>query len=181
MKELIQAINFTRDYGIKKVVIVGGADTYLITEMLKENKISVILARTHSLPGRADDDIALPYKLPALLQEAGVLFCLNYEGDMEVMGTRNLPFTAGTAAAYGLTKEQALMAITLNTARILGIDKTVGSLEVNKDATLFVSTGDALDMLTNNVELAFIRGKKIGLDDHQKKLTRKYSAKYGIE
>jgi imidazolonepropionase-like amidohydrolase len=181
VKELIQAINLTREMGIKRVVIIGGADAHLITDMLKENKVSVIVQRTHSLPGRADDDIDLPFKLPYLLQQAGILYCLNYEGDMEVMGTRNLPFTAGTAAAYGLTKEQAVMSITLNAAKILGIDKTLGSIEAGKDATLFISTGDALDMRTNNVEAAYIRGRKISLDDPQRQLFRKYSAKYGLE
>jgi imidazolonepropionase-like amidohydrolase len=96
------------------------------------------------------------------------------------MGSRNLPFQAGTAAAYGLSKEDALSSITLNTAKILGIDKTVGSLEVGKDATLFISTGDALDMLGNNVEAAYIDGFPVDLDTHQKASYRKYMKKYGL-
>ena len=97
---------------------------------------------------------------------------------MEAMGTRNLPFYAGTAAAYGVEKETALQLITLNTAKILGIDKTCGSLEVGKDATLFISIGDALDMRTNKVTSAFIQGRLLDLDNHQEKLYRKYSKKY---
>jgi imidazolonepropionase-like amidohydrolase len=80
-----------------------------------------------------------------------------------------------------LTKEEALAAITLNAAKILGIENLVGSLEVGKHATLFVSTGDALDMKSNNIELAFIRGKKIDLDNHQKQLYEKYKSKYGLK
>jgi imidazolonepropionase-like amidohydrolase len=110
--------------------------------------------------------------------DAGVLFCLENAGDMEAMGTRNLPFYAGTATAYGLSKEQALQIITLNTAKILGIDATCGSLEPGKDATLFISTGDALDMSTNNVEYAFIQGRQIDVDNHQKRMFKKYSEKY---
>ncbi|HET6245622.1 MAG TPA: amidohydrolase family protein [Bacteroidia bacterium] len=181
VKEIMQAINFARGLGIKNMVIIGGSDSWLIPEMLKENNVSVIVTRLHSLPVRPEDDVDQPYKLPFLLQQADILYCLNYEGDMEVMGTRNIGFTAGTAVAYGLTKEQALMAITLNTAKILGIDKTTGSIEIGKDASIFVSTGDALDMRTNNVEFAFIRGKKQDLDDHQKQLYKKFSAKYNVE
>ena len=160
------------------MVIIGGYDAYKITDMLKEKKIAVILKRVHSLPERQEDDVYLPYKLPKMLFDAGVLFCLENAGDMEAMGTRNLPFYAGTAAAYGMDKEEALKLITLNTAIILGIDSTAGSIEVGKDATLFISTGDALDMRGNNVETAFIQGRFVDMDNHQKKLYRKYSKKY---
>lgn len=177
-KEIMQAVNFVRELEIKKTVVVGGYDSWMVTDMLKENNIAVILRRVHSLPMRHDDDIDLPYKLPYLLHKAGVLYCLNNAGGMEAMGARNLPFYAGTAATYGLTKEEALMAITSNTAKILGIEKTVGTLATGKDATLIVSTGDALDMRGNHIEMAFIRGKFINLDNHQKQLYEKFKAKY---
>jgi imidazolonepropionase-like amidohydrolase len=160
------------------MVVVGGYDAWMVADMLKENNVSVILKRVHSLPQRQEDDVYLPYKLPHMLFDAGVLFCLENSGDMEAMGTRNLPFYAGTAAAYGIDKEEALKLITLNTAKILGIDKTTGSLEEGKDATLFISNGDALDMRTNDVTSAYIQGRDIDVDNHQKKLYRKYSGKY---
>ena len=178
VKEITSAIHFVRDFSILKMAIVGGRDAWMITDLLKENNIAIVLNRVHGLPSNRHDDIDLPYKTPYLLQQAGILYCLNYAGDMEVMGLRNLPFTAGTAAAYGLSKEEALMAITLNAAKILGIDKTTGSLEAGKDATLFISTGDALDMLANNVEMAFIQGRKIDLNNHQKALYEKFRKKY---
>jgi imidazolonepropionase-like amidohydrolase len=153
----------------------------MVADLLRENNIPVMVNRVHDLPNRTDDDIDLPYKLPYLLQKAGVLFCLENSGDMEEIQARNIPFLAGTAAAYGLTKEEALSSITLNTARILGIDNRVGSLEEGKDATLFVSSGDVLDMRSNNVELAFIRGKKLDLSNEQKALNEKYLKKYGIK
>ena len=177
-KEITQAVNFIVDFGIVKTVIVGGADSWMVTDILKKNNIAVVLRRIHRLPSRPGDDIDLPYRIPFLLKEAGVLFCLENSGGMEAMGTRNLPFYAGTAATYGLSKEEALMAITSNTAKILGIDKTVGTIEVGKDATLIVSTGDALDVLTNNIELAYIRGKAIDLNNHQKTLYEKFRKKY---
>ena len=93
---------------------------------------------------------------------------------MEAMGARNLPFSAGTAVAYGMDYEDAIAAITLNAAKILGIDVEVGSIEHDKNATFFISSGDALDMRTNNVEQAFISGKAIDLNNHQKELFEKY-------
>jgi len=181
VKEITDAVNFAKFYQLKKVAIVGGKDSWMVTDLLKQNNISVVVARVHSLPEHPEQDVDLPYKLPYLLQKAGVSFCLNNEGDMEAMGTRNLPFLAGTAAAYGLTKEQALRAITLSTAKILGIDKTTGSLEVGKDANLFISTGDALDMRTNHVERAFIRGNSIDLFNDQQALYEKYKKKYNLK
>lgn len=125
------------------------------------------------------DDTDLPYKTPYLLQQAGILYGLDYSASLH--GTRNLPFIAGTAVAHGLTKEQALMAITANTARILGIDAQVGTLEAGKQATLVVSTGDLLDMRSNNVTHAFIQGRKINLTDKQKYLYQKFKEKYEAE
>jgi imidazolonepropionase-like amidohydrolase len=181
VKEIQDAVHFCKEAGVKKIVIVGGRDAWMTTDLLRENNIPVMVNRVHDLPTRTDDDIDLPYKLPYLLQKAGILFCLENSGDMEQMQTRNLPFLAGTASAYGLTKEGAISAITLNAAKILGIDNRVGSLEVGKDATLFVSTGDALDMKTNNVEIAFIRGKMLDLNNEQKALYEKYMKKYGMK
>ncbi|MGQ0828109.1 MAG: amidohydrolase family protein [Bacteroidota bacterium] len=181
VKEIIEAVNFAKQNAVKKAAIVGGRDSWRVVDLLRENNVSVIVSRVHDLPERTDDDVDQSFKLPYLLQKAGVLFCLNNEGRMEAMGARNLPFMAGTTVAYGLTKEQALKAITLNAAKILGIDKTTGSIEAGKDANLFISTGDALDMRTNNVEQAFIKGNSIDLNNDQKALYEKYKKKYGLK
>ena len=181
VKEIEDAVHFFKDAGVKKMVVVGGTDSWMITDLLKENNISVMVNRVHDLPNRTDDDIDLPYKLPYLLQKAGILFCLENSGDMEAIQTRNIPFLAGTAVAYGLTKEEAVAAVTLNAAKILGIDNRVGSLEQGKDATLFISSGDAIDMKSNKVELAFIRGKKLDLSNNQQALNEKYLKKYGVK
>jgi imidazolonepropionase-like amidohydrolase len=178
IKEITEAINFSKKYDIKKMVLVGGYDSWMVSDMLKENKIAVMLKRVHSLPQRQEDDVYLPYKLPKILHDAGVLFCLDNSGGMEAMNTRNLPFYAGTAAAYGMNKENALSLITLNTAKILGLEKTIGSIEEGKDATLFISTGDALDIKSNDVTMAYIQGRLIDIDNHQKKLYKKFSKKY---
>lgn len=174
IKEMTESVYFAKKYGIKKIVIVGGYDAWRITDFLKENNVSICLKRIHSLPKYQEEDVYLPYKTPKILWDAGILFCLENSGSMEAMGTRNLPFYAGTAVAYGMEKENALTLITLNTAKILGIDAFLGSLETGKDATLFISSGDALDMRTNNVELAFIQGRSINLNNYQKKLYEKF-------
>lgn len=181
IKEMVEAINFVKQNKISRAAIVGGRESWMITDLLKQNNIAVVVSRVHDLPAYPEDDVDLPYKLPYLLQKAGVLFCLNNEGEQEAPGTRNLPFMAGTAAAYGLTKEQALKSITLNAAIILGIDKTAGSITLGKDATLFISTGDALDMKSNNVERAFVKGNSLDLNNDQKALYEKYKSKYGIK
>ncbi|HVG41105.1 MAG TPA: amidohydrolase family protein, partial [Chitinophagaceae bacterium] len=94
---------------------------------------------------------------------------------------RNLSYNAGTAVTYGLTKEQALQAITLNAAKVLGIADKTGSIEVGKDANIVISSGDILDMRTSTVTDAFIQGRKINLTDKQKQLNDRYKHKYGIK
>lgn len=173
-REIIEAVTFAKKMGVD-AVIVGGNESYLVTSVLKQNNIPVIIRETQTLPSRDEDDVYLPYKLPKILQDAGVLYGLTGTGFWR---QRNLPFEAGQAAGHGLTKEQALSMITINNAKILGIDKTTGTLEVGKDANLFISTGDALDAISINVEKAFIQGRDINLDNLHKQLYKRYADKY---
>ena len=177
-KGITDAINFCKSNGLPNMVIVGGREAYKVAELLSNNNIPVLLQRIHSRPNSDDADYDLPFKMAKLLVDKGVLVALEASGQMERMNSRNLPFYAGTTVAHGLTKEQALQLITLNAAKILGIDNTYGSLEETKSATLFISEGDALDMRTNNVSHAFIDGRKISLETHQTKLWKRYSEKY---
>jgi imidazolonepropionase-like amidohydrolase len=177
-KGITDAINFAKAENIKHLVIVGGYEANNVVDLLKQNNIPVLVQRTHSRPNGDDHDYDLPYKLASQLVNAGILVGLENAGDMERMNTRNLPFLAGTTVAYGLSKAQALSLITLNTAKILGVDDKVGSLEVGKDATLFISQGDALDMRTNKLDQAFIQGRNISLETHQTELYKRYSEKY---
>ena len=178
VKEMLTAIDFVNEFGFD-VVIVGGSESWQIAPLLKQNNIAVILSQQHSLPNMVDDDIDQPYKTPAMLQKAGVLFALTDED--ETTTGRNLAFNAGSAAAYGLTKEEALQAITLNAAKILGISDKSGSIEVGKDANIIISKGDALDMRTCIITKAYIQGRDINLDDKHKQLKRKYEEKYGVK
>lgn len=139
----------------------------------------IIVSPTHRLPDRVDDDVWEPYRLPAMLVKKGLMVGLHYNDSY--WRTRNLPFVAGNTAAHGLTKAEALSLITLNNAKILGIDKWVGTLEAGKHATFVISEGDLLDMRTAKVTEAYIRGAAVNLDDKQKRLANKYFEKYGLE
>jgi len=177
-KAILDVLSFAKEQGIKKIVLVEADEAYKVASQLKQQDIPVLITRTHSTPNYEDDDYDLPYKNAKLLVDAGVLVGLQNTGQMERANARNLPFQAGTVAAHGLDKEKALQLITGNTAKILGIDDMVGTLEVGKDATLFISMGDALDMRTNQLEKAFIQGRDISLESHQTKLWKRYSKKY---
>ncbi len=178
VKEMLLAIDFVTEFGFD-VVIVGGSESWQIAELLKQNNIPVILQQVHSLPQTIDDDVDQNYKTPYLLQKAGVLFAIS-DNDRTTRG-RNLMFNAGTAAANGLTPEQALSAITLNAAKILGIADKTGSIEAGKDANFIISAGDILDMSTSVVTDAFIQGREINLNNKQTQLYDRYKYKYGIK
>jgi len=177
-KEMIDAVTTAKEQGIKNVVIVGGYEAHKITNFLKKNDISVLVRRVHTTPEREDDDYDLPYRLPKLLADAGVMVALQANGQMERMNTRNLAFYAGHLVGQGMDKEKALQLITENTAKILGIDDSYGTLETGKSATLFISEGDALDMRTNILTHAFIDGRDVSLETHQTELWKRYMEKY---
>ncbi|MEM8893292.1 MAG: amidohydrolase family protein [Bacteroidota bacterium] len=176
-KEIVESVKFARANDVQKIVVIAGSPALMVAEFLKDNDIGVIIPPTHRLPDMVDEDVYGPYKLPGQLYDAGLTVAF-YQSGMLAHG-RNLPFFAGTAASYGLDKEEALKMITSNTAKLLGIDDRVGTLEVGKDATLFVSEGDALDFMTNILSHAFISGKQVTLDNKQQELYERYSQKYG--
>ena len=177
-KEITDAITVSKELGIHNLIIVNGEAADKVADLLVKNNVSVILDRPHRNPNSEDDAYDATYTIAKTLLDKGVLVSLGMEGQMERMQTRNLPFYAGTFAAFGLDKELAVQLITLNTATILGIDAFTGSLEVGKDATLFISEGDALEMRGNILIHAFIQGRSISLETHQTALWKRYSNKY---
>lgn len=177
VKEILVAADFVKEFGFD-VVLVGASESWQIADLIKQNNMSVILGQAHNLPTMADDDVDQPYKTAAALQTAGVLYSIN-DDDGSARG-RNLPFNAGTYAAYGISKEEALSAITLSAAKILGIADRTGSLEAGKDANIIVSEGDVLDMKSSIITLAFIQGRLVDLNDKHKQLYERYKHKYGI-
>ena len=177
-RQILDGIVFLQKHGLKKIVLVGGDDAHLILPFLKKNDIPVIVSRPHRLPNTEDEDVKLPFKMAKILMDAGLTITIDVSGRMERMNTRNLPFYAGTFAAYGVDKEKAVQMITLNAAKILGIDDRLGSLEKGKEATLFIAVGDALDMRTNQLSHAFIQGRALLLETHQTELWKRYMEKF---
>lgn len=174
---IVSGVNSLKKQGLAPI-LVGGAEAHLVMNFLKDNAVPVIIQQSHRLPSQEGDDVYLPYKQAKMLVDAGILVAYSVDGYWQ---QRNLPFMAGTAAGYGLSREQALSTITLNAAKIMGIDGKTGSLELGKDANLFISTGDALDMRGNNVEQAFISGREIDTDNLHKQLFERYQHKYSSE
>ncbi len=176
--EALEVIKFSKDHGVKRTVLLGDASLSSILDEIKASGFPLIVTNPHSLPHNASASPRLPYQFAKMVADKGILHGLDYSARKDFSDSRNLPFLAGTTAAYGLDKEKALQSITLNLAKMLGIDKTHGSLEVGKSATLFISSGDALDQLTNQVTNAFIDGRAIELQNHQTRLYERYKEKY---
>ena len=175
-KGIIASVNWAKKHGIQRMVLVGANESaWLVKDFIKENDIPVILAHIHSMPSWEHSDTRLPFKLAKMFHDAGILTGITYRST--AFGY-NLPFVAGQAVAYGLDKEDALAMICLNNAKILGIADRTGSLETGKDATILVSNGDLLDMMTNDVVKAYICGRSIDLDNKHKMLYRRFQEKY---
>lgn len=172
-RQIEQAVAFTKQLGLK-MVLVGGTDAWQMTDLLVENSIPVIIEGTQKSSPRQDDPPELSYQIPALLEKAGVEFCIAARG---ASGTRNLNLQAAEAIPYGLSPEMAIRSITLAPAEILGVADRLGSIEVGKQATLVVSEGDILDLLSAKVTMMFIDGRPVDLDNKHKELFRKYSAR----
>jgi hypothetical protein len=175
--QIAQVVDFATRHKLRAVII-GGTDAWRVAPLLAKSNIPVVLRNSHELPNRLDEDYDLPYKTAALLKAAGVNYCLSgaLDGFYQI---QNLPFQAGTLAAFGLSKEEALASVTLNAAKILGIDSRVGSIEVGKDATLVLSKGDLLDMRTSIVTTALIAGRNVDLSNKHKALYNRFQQKYG--
>lgn len=175
-QQIKSAVGFARQQGLK-LIIYGGYDAPRCADLLKQNQVPVILEGTYRLPMRRSDEYDAAYTAPERLRAAGVTYCIASSKGHGASNARNLPYQAGTAVAYGLPHDEALKAITLYPAQILGVADKVGSLEVGKDATLFIADGDPLETPTQVLD-AYIQGRLVSLDDRHKALWRKYQEKY---
>lgn len=177
LQQIQAAVGWASDEGLR-VVIVGGRDAWRVTGLLKEKGVSVIYTDVHRSPGRRWEDYDVSFKAPLKLYEAGIPFCISSSGGgFGTAHVRSLPYQAAAAASYGLPKDEALRAVTIYPAQILGVGDRVGSLEVGKDATLIVTNGDPLE-ITTNVEMEFIRGRQVDLTSRHTMLYDKYRKKY---
>ncbi|MBV8035786.1 amidohydrolase family protein [Roseateles sp.] len=165
------ALDFAARHGLK-LIISGGADAWRVADTLRERDVPVIINGLLRLPMRRDDPPDALFALPARLAAAGVRYCIA-EGGRDSTNARNLPFEAAHARAFGLSDDDALKAVTLYPAQILGIADRLGSIEVGKLANLFVSDGDPLEPATR-IERVFIQGREVELSDRQTALRDKY-------
>lgn len=172
--QITGSLNFAAEHGLRPV-IVGGRDSHLCLDALKQADAAVILETSFRMPKRDDSPYDDLYKRPQQLQAAGVRYSF-MAGD-DTAHERNLNYAAALAVAHGLSADDALHALTLGAADIFGVADTFGSLENGKSATLIVTDGHPLDVLSN-VHLAFIDGRAIDLDNKQTKLADKYREKY---
>jgi len=177
-KTIIAAITYCTQFPLVKIILIDAADAWQVNALLVKHKIPVVFTNVHQLPKHNHSNLHQPYKTVAELVKSGITVAIGHQGYWE---TRNLVFNAGTAAAYGLSKEQALQCITANPAKIMGIDNRIGSLEKGKDASFIISTGDILDMRTSIVETIFLDGKGVDMNNHQKQLYQKYLDKYNLK
>ena len=174
VRQIRQAIALADKYQLK-LTIVGGRDSWRVADELAARKVPVIFGAPFGIPERDDEAVDIAYATPAKLAKAGVTFALSIGSFWD---SRNLPFGAGQAAAFGLDKEQALAAVTLNAAKIAGVDDKLGSLEVGKAATVVVSEGDILDYRSSKISQMWIDGRAVDLDNKQKQLHEKYQQRY---
>ena len=175
-EQIIESVQMFQKHGINDLVLVGANDALYAIDLIKENNLPVLLNNLHRVPSRNHEDVDLPYKLPYLLQKEGIVVGLTASGSLH--SQRNLPFLAGTAASYGLSKEDALKLITSNNAKILGIDDITGTIKAGKDANIIISKGDILDMKSSVIEYAFITGRMVNLDGKQQILYDRFKRKY---
>ena len=176
LRQLTSAVAFAEHEKLK-LIIAGGYDARECAALLKKNGVPVIIGGTYRLPRRRGDAYDSAYSLPAALHEAGIPFCISTHGRFGATNVRNLPYHAAVAVGFGLPADEALKAITLYPAQILGVADRVGSLSLGKDATLFVADGDPLDTATH-VTAAWVRGRQVDLNDRHKALYHKYEEKY---
>lgn len=169
------AIAFKRRFGLN-LIVAGGTDAGRCTELLKSEKVPVIVTAVYRNPSRRHSPYDEAYTLPKKLHDAGIAFCISAGGRFGASGIRNLPYNAATAAAYGLPESIAVRSITLSPAEILGVNDRIGALQVGLEATLFISDGDILETPTQ-VERAYVQGRLVDLNSRHTQLYRKYAEK----
>jgi len=171
--QINDAITWGLEEGVQ-LVVRGGNDAIHVADRLVANDIPVILTSTMAAPNRDYEAYDRQYSLPARLHEAGVRFAI--AGGSGAAYTNRLQWDAGVAVAFGLPEDEAVKAVTLNAAQIMGIGDRVGSLEPGKDATLIITTGNPLDTMTQ-VEQAYIQGRELDMMDIHRWFFEKYMQK----
>jgi imidazolonepropionase-like amidohydrolase len=174
--DIREAVAFADRAGIR-IVITGGLESPLVASLLKDKNIPVILGSVLTMPAREDAHHAATYRAAGELAQAGVTFAFGTGG---AANNRLIPYEAAISVAWGLDRNRALRAITLDAATILGVADRVGSLEAGKIANLFISTGDPMEMKTQFTHI-FINGRNVGVKSKHTELNERFSSRPGVK
>ena len=169
-RDIRAAIELADEFGLK-AIIAGGADAWKVADLLKKKNVPVLYTQVHSLPRTPEDPYDTPFTTPEVLRRAGIKFAIASGSSEDV---RNLPYRAAMAAAYGLESGDAVKAITLWPAELLGIADRVGSIETGKLANLLVSRGDPLD-IRSEIKYVFVQGKLVPLESRNIELYERFA------
>lgn len=167
--DILAAIEWVKEKNVK-VILTGVAEGWRVADKIAESGYPVITGPMLSIPTRQSDRYDAAYTNPGKMAQAGVKVVIR-SNDAE--NTRNLPFNAGFAAAYGMGKEEALKAVTINAAEVFGVQDQLGSIEQGKNATLFVSTGDPFETKTQ-IKHVFIDGYRVPMSNRHIKLYQEF-------
>ena len=173
VRQIQDAITWSEEEGVR-LIILGGADSHLVTDHLRTKQIPVIITSVLTSSNRDWESYDARYSLPSKLHEAGVQFAI--AGGSSAPYAHRLPYEAGAAAAFGLDADTALRALTTYPASILGLDDRIGTLEVGKDATLLITTGNPIEYSTQ-IEQVYVEGRESDMMDMHRQLYQKYREK----
>ncbi len=171
-RDITEALEFAERNNVR-IIIAGGRDAWKVADLLAEKQVPVILATTQALPSGEDDGYDQAYANPGQLYEAGVKFGFATFG---ASNSRTLPYEAAMAVPYGLPWEEALKAVTINSAEILGVGDRLGTIETGKIGNVIITTGDPLNIQTE-VRFVFINGQPIDLQNKHQSLYERYRAR----
>jgi imidazolonepropionase-like amidohydrolase len=171
-RDIKNAIAFADEMKIK-MILSGGIEAYKLAGELKAKNIPVLIGPVLRMPTNEDDPYDMQFANAGILSNAGVKIAFQ---TLDSAHVRDLPYHAGMAAAFGLGKEEALKAVTVNPAQIFGVADQIGSIENGKVANLIVTDGDPLEVLTQ-IKYLFIRGRQIPLTSRHTELYQKYKAR----
>lgn len=179
-RDVEAAVAFAEEQGLR-MILGGGRDAWKVKETLAEKGIPVILGYAQDLPPEDDDPYDRPYRTAGELRAAGVEIAFGSgagggRGPGGPHSARTLPYEAGTAVAYGLAHDEALKALTLYPAQMLGVGDRLGTIEAGKIANLMVTDGDPL-AITTQVRHVIIAGKVVSTDNRQRGLYERYRAR----
>ncbi len=176
IREIRAALKWSAAYPRLRFILEGGRDAWMVAGELAQRKIPVIYSEIFTLPDQSSDPYDVQFRVPALLEKAGVTVAITESNGKSASSQRNLPYAAAQAAAFGFSREAALASITIIPAQLHGAGDLLGSIEPGKDASFFAATGDILDIRAE-VKRLWISGAEQSLASRHTRLAERYRAR----